>query len=562
MRLLAHLSLRARFLLLVLLGVVLPLGVVGIAIVRSSRDSGLLLLRGQLDHALEETVLAMGRRWSRNQSALLDLAESAAVQKLLRPTETEGFRASARGPAAADGLPDTEARAAVEAAWDRVADFAWLIELVDLDGNTVLRLPDDLDRARSARSPPPGFLNHDLAVRERFGGAPQGTLRVRFRSDALLEPGALPGGPGGSVVAVVDRRTGISLTPLPVDPARFEEERFDWGEESWVSVRRDVVDPPVRLVMAAPLGPVTTPLEEAARRGMLALALVAVGAFVLVTVFSRRLTRSLEGLSSAAAAVAAGDLKARAEESGPPAVRETAAAFNAMSATLRETLDRMSQREALAAVGEFAASLAHEVRNPLTSIRVDLERCGRKVEDDPDAARALAERALVEIDRLNASVTDFLRAARSEGSGLPGVDLRRPLEAAIRAAAPRFEERRCTLDFRPPAGPVEVAGDANALEQLFLNLLLNAAEASPAEGRVRLSVATDPSGTMVEVHDEGPGIPAKERERIFEPLVTSKVEGTGLGLPIARRIARAHGSDIEVQSAPGEGATFSVRLSR
>jgi signal transduction histidine kinase len=562
MRFMARLSLSARFLLLVLLGVLLPLGVVGVAIVNSSRNSGLLLVRGQLDQALEETVLAMGRRWSRNQSALLDLAEHKRVQELLRASEVRDFPAAQRVPTAVELGPDTQTRAALEAAWERVAGFAWLIEVVDLEGNTVLRLPDDLDRARSARSPPAGFLNHNLAVRERFSGEPQGTLRVRFRSDALFEISAIPGGPGGSVVAVVDRRTGIPLTPLPIDPARIEEERFTWGEESWVSVRRDVVDPPVRLVMAAPLGPVTTPFDEAAHRGTLALLLVALGAFVLVTVFSRRLTRSLEGLSSAAAAVAAGDLSARAGESGPPAVRETAAAFNAMSAELRETLDRMSQREALAAVGEFAASLAHEVRNPLTSIRVDLERCGRKVEDDPDAARALAERALAEIDRLNASVTDFLRTARSEGSGLPRADLRRPLEAAVRAAAPRFQERRCTLLFQPPAGPVEVAGDANSLEQLFLNLLLNAAEASPVEGHVQLSVSTDPSEVLVEVQDEGPGIPASEHERIFEPLVTTKGEGTGLGLSIARRIARAHESDIEVESAPGTGATFSVRLPR
>jgi len=559
---LARLSLRARFLLLVLLGVVLPLGVVGIAIVRSSRDQGLLLVRGQLAQALEETVLAMGRRWSRNQSALLDLAESARVQELLRTAEVGDSRAGVRGPAATDPGPDTEAHAALEAAWERVADFAWLIEVVDLRGNVVLRLPDDLDRARSARSPPPGFLDHDLAVRERFGGEPQGTLRVHFRSDALLGPGAIPGGPGGSIVAVVDRRTGSSLTPLPVDPALFEGGRFTWGDESWLSLGRDVVDPPVRLVMAAPLGPVTTPFEEAARRGMLALALVVVGAFVLVTVFSRRLTRSLEGLSSAAAAVAAGDLSARAEESGPPAVRETAVAFNAMSATLRETLDRMSQREALAAVGEFTASLAHEVRNPLTSIRIDLERCARKVAEDPAGARTLAERALGEIDRLDASVSSFLRDARSGGRGLHSLDLRLPLGAAARASTPRFEERRCVLGFRPPEDPIEVAGDAGALEQLFLNLLLNAAEASAPGGRVRLSVVMDTSGVTVAVHDEGPGIPVSEQERIFEPLVTTKKEGTGLGLPIARRIARAHGSDIEVESAPGAGATFSVRLSR
>jgi signal transduction histidine kinase len=233
-----------------------------------------------------------------------------------------------------------------------------------------------------------------------------------------------------------------------------------------------------------------------------------------------------------------------------------------MGRRLSETLDRMSKKEALAAVGEFAASLAHEVRNPLTSIRMDLERCGRKVEDDPAAARALAERALHEIDRLNTSLSDVLRVARDRSPPSSEIDLRTPLGAAVRAAAPRLAERECTLDFAEGSGPVSVIGDAPSLEQLFLNLLLNAAEVSAAGAVVRLTVATEGREVTVSVSDDGPGIPEADRERIFEPLVTTKPDGTGLGLPIARRIARAHGTEIEVESEPGAGATFSVRLRR
>ncbi|HSM07372.1 MAG TPA: HAMP domain-containing sensor histidine kinase [Longimicrobiales bacterium] len=541
---LSRLSLRSRFLLLVLLGVVLPLGLVGVGIVHTSRDTGVELVRIRLADALEQTTLAMGRRWSRNQSELLDLGETQAALGALTGSVSEatpGF----------DRLAE---------AWERVSEFAWLVEITDPDGEIRLRLPDDFGLTRSGRAPPPGFLNYDLPLRERLSGTVIGTLRVRFRSDALLDPTVGQGGLGGSVLAVVDRRSGISLTPIPLDPARFEEERFTLGGEEWLSVGRDVTDPPVRLWMAAPLGPVTTPLGDAARRGILALLLAVVGTFVLVTLFSRRLTRPLEGLSRAATAVAGGDLSARADEVGPPDVRETAAAFNAMVTRLRETLDRMSKRDSLAAVGEFAANLAHEVRNPLTSIRMDLERCGRKVEEDPAAARALAHRALHEIDRLNASLSDVLHVARDRSPPRAEVDLRVPLGAAVRAASPRFTERRCVLTFQDPEDPVPVVGDGPSLEQLFLNLLLNAAEASPPGGSVRMTVERNGPEVTISVADDGPGIPAADRSRIFEPLVTTKPDGTGLGLPIARRIARAHGTEIEVESGPGAGATFSVRL--
>lgn len=550
---LASLSLRARFLLVVLVGVVLPIAVAGTLLVRSSRNAGVELVRSRLSTELDEAVLAFGRKWSRDQSTLLDLGETRTVRGALGAGSPAGGMLA---PAETTELSEL---------WHTISEFAWLIEVVDTGERTVMRLPDDLGLTRSDRSPPPGFLNYDVPVRERFSGDVLGTLRIRFRSDALVNAMAPSPGLTGTVLAIVDRRNGTALTPFPIDPELFEQERFSLGgqdPEEWLAVRRDVVDPPLRFDLAAPLGPVLTPLEEAARRGTIVLLLVVGATFALATLFSHRLTRSLEGLSTAAAAVAAGDLDARVDESGPPAVRETAAAFNSMSATLRETLDQLSQREALAAVGEFAASLAHEVRNPLTSIRMDLERSTRKLDSDPHGSRDLVERALAEIDRLNASVTDFLRIARSGGRIMDPLDLRAPLEAAVRVAQPRFAERDCVLVFEPPSEPIEVLGDAGSLEQLVLNLLLNAAEACRAGGRTWLTVDTTGDDVRVTVTDDGPGIATDDRGRIFEPLYTTKPEGTGLGLSVARRIAVAHGGEIEVESAPGRGATFSFRLRR
>ncbi len=238
----------------------------------------------------------------------------------------------------------------------------------------------------------------------------------------------------------------------------------------------------------------------------------------------------------------------------------TARAFNSMTESLRQLLQKLSQHEAVAAVGEFAASLAHEVRNPLTSISADLQRTQRKMEAQPEEAQALVERALEEIDRLNQSVTDFLRIARSGRVSFAPVDLRMPVEAAIRAAQPQFQAKGVSFDHVSPSAPIWVRADVAALEQLVLNLLLNAADVLQPGRRAGLTVEVGDKAARVSVWDEGVGISPEDLERIFDPFFSTKDEGTGLGLSIARRIARAHGSELEVESVPGEGTTFRFAL--
>jgi signal transduction histidine kinase len=549
MSVLPRISLRGRFLLYALFGIVLPLALVGFWLARSSERSGVELVRARLAASLGDGVEEFGTQWARNVSLLIDLAETDALVTALRGEP--GW------PGNGD-VPSTE----LVARWRAVSGFVWFVEVRDERGWSVARLPDDLGESRSISSPPPGFLNYDVPVRERFSGDRLGTLAVQFRGDGLLPVGALTPGVSGTVVAIVDRRTGAALAPLPLDPELFSQERFLWGDEEWITVVRDLADPPVRFALAAPLAPVTAPLADAARRGTVALIITIVVVFGLATLFTRRLTRSLEGLSSAAGAVARGDLDARVDVTGPPSVRETAHAFNVMSAALRETLDRLSQQEALAAVGEFAASLAHEVRNPLTSIRMDLERAEKKFDSAPTEATALLARALGAIDRLNTSVTDFLRVARSGRVRRESIDLRTSIEAAIRAATPRIAAKDGRLGYAPPERPVWVRGDEGALEELVLNLLLNAADALDTGGRAAISLEDDGAGVTVSVRDEGQGLTEDLREKIFEPFYTTKDGGTGLGLAIARRIARAHGSDLKVESPPGAGTTFCFHLAK
>jgi signal transduction histidine kinase len=237
-----------------------------------------------------------------------------------------------------------------------------------------------------------------------------------------------------------------------------------------------------------------------------------------------------------------------------------------MTRRVQDMMQRLAQRESVAAVGEFASSLAHEVRNPLTSIRLDLERARERL-DEPVKSRALLDRALRDVERLDATVDGALMIARSGMLELGPVDLQVPIAGAIASAAPAFERRNAHV--RPANGaeapqeiPQLVRGNAAAIEQMLLNLLLNAAEALPPGGTASVEVDAQPEYIRLTVRDDGPGIPQADRGRITEAFFTTKEGGTGLGLPIARRIALAHGSELDIECGKHGGTAVSMRLQR
>jgi two-component system sensor histidine kinase HydH len=327
-----------------------------------------------------------------------------------------------------------------------------------------------------------------------------------------------------------------------------------------VAVAQSLEEPPLELVLAGPAGAFTEPLRRAARTGTVALFVGSLVAFLVIWVGSGRVTRGLDSLTEASEAVAAGRLGVHVPESGPSELRSVARAFNTMSTSLKQTLERATQRETLAALGEYAASLAHEVRNPLTSMRLDLERAADRLDSD-DRTGPLVRRAIEELDRLDASVSGALKLAKSGSLDLSEIDVRGPVEAAMRAAGPRFTRRKATLEVDAwPDEPVVAYADPAALEQLVLNLLLNAADALEEGRAARVSVVEGEDAVRVRVQDDGEGIPADRLAQVFQPLYSTRPEGTGLGLPVARRIARALGGRLELESEAGQGTTATLTL--
>jgi signal transduction histidine kinase len=549
MRALRLSGLRTRFLLILLLGAVVPLGLVGWWLTRTTQRSGEELLRSRLSQTLEEIVQTVGRNWVSRRSELLRLAESEAVRAAL--VQRRPLRSSADGDTAGE----------LEQAWVAVAEGVERVALYDLDGQLQGTLPGDGPASGAApRASTPSVLPLRMPVYDRGSGSRIGTMEVRLLTSSLLPSDLVLPGLGGSVLALFDATGSAPLLPLTIDPELLARDRFTWAGETWLAVRHTLYEPPLRIALSAPLGALGQPFETAARRGAVALLAVALGAFVVATLATRRITRPLERLADGAGAVARGELERAVAEDGPDEIRRVAGAFNTMTESLRQTLRELSRRESLAAVGEFAASLAHEVRNPLTAIRLDLQRAREQL-GDGERSGALVDHALREVERLDASVTDGLRLARSGQPTLAPVDLRQPLEAAYRAAQPRFDANGAVLESLVlPTEPVWTNGDAGALEQLFINLLLNAAEATDAGAHAGVALEQADGNLWVSIWDRGGGIAPEQMSRIFEPFYSTSPEGTGLGLPIARRIARAHGGELEIESLPGHGTTARVTL--
>jgi len=537
------LSLRASFLLILLLGAILPMGVVGLWLNRSAARSGEELVRTRLDRGLKEAIAGIGARWVTQRTVLLEMAEDPEVRLRL------GRSDSVRGP--------PQMSASLSEMAEVVSGFAEGVLVRGNDGTLRWQMAPvgeepPAEVRRGARLPV------EIPIHEEASGRLIGTLEARLFVTRLAPGGGGWYGIGGSVLGLFDPTTGDPLLPLTIDPDRIRQPRFTWAEESWLSVSHTLREPALEIVLAAPSGPFTEPFERTAGRGTVALLAIALIAFTLATWVTGRLTRSLGQLAEAADAVSAGDLSRAVEEAGGSELRRVAHAFNTMVTSLRATLERLTQRESLAAVGEFATSLAHEVRNPLTSVRLLLQKAKARSED-PKCSELITT-ALSTLDGLNRTVSGALSVAQSGLVKAGTIDLRAPLEAAMRTAELEFQNRGAHLQWLRRADLVRVHGDAAALERLFLNLLLNAAQALGREGRASVGLETGEGVATVSIVDSGQGIPAADLERVLQPFYSTRAEGTGLGLAIARQIVTAHGGALSIASEEGHGTEVRVDL--
>jgi len=232
---------------------------------------------------------------------------------------------------------------------------------------------------------------------------------------------------------------------------------------------------------------------------------------------------------------------------------------------LAEANDRILQVEQaarrsdrLAALGQLSAGLAHELRNPLGTIKASAELLQRNVSAENDVSREMAGFIVSEVDRTNSLVTRFLQFARPLKLRRGNADLAQTLDRAIAQVEREAKSAAIYKNYAPEIAPFPF--DAELMERVFYNLILNAVQASPPGGAV--SVKTRAAGEAVEIAviDRGAGIEPQQRDSIFNPFFTTKPEGVGLGLAIVSKIVDEHGGKITVESEPGKGSVFHVLL--
>ena len=226
---------------------------------------------------------------------------------------------------------------------------------------------------------------------------------------------------------------------------------------------------------------------------------------------------------------------------------------------LRENISKMKKAERLSAAGQLAASLAHEIRNPLASISGAAGILQRKTAN-PEYQHDSLEIIQIESQRLNKLLTGFLNFAKPRSPRLQRTNLNELMLSVLSLVSHAAELNGNTFSHMPSPPGAEIDCDPEQLKQVLLNLMINAIEASPAGSEIRLRTAIRDGVSAIEIEDDGSGIPADAVDRIFDPFFTTKPKGTGLGLAISSMIVSQHGGTLSFQASPRGGAIFRIEL--
>ncbi len=247
------------------------------------------------------------------------------------------------------------------------------------------------------------------------------------------------------------------------------------------------------------------------------------------------------------------------DEEEPEAMRGVLVVADDVSDAIA-TKSRLIQTERLAAIGRMAAHVTHEVRNPLSSIGLNVDMLGDELSDADSESSKLMESIQQEVERLESITEEYLRLARLPEPSLTPEDPTGLLRDTADFVQREMDAAGVELDVDLASQLPEVAMDEPQLRQALLNLLRNAREAMPEGGTAKLEATRYEGGVRIQVHDEGAGITEEDREHVFDLFYTTKERGTGLGLPLTQQIVVAHGGKIACKPRHPQGTTFEVWL--
>jgi two-component system NtrC family sensor kinase len=295
---------------------------------------------------------------------------------------------------------------------------------------------------------------------------------------------------------------------------------------------------------------------------LLTLAFLTLGVGVLVSIHIRQLLTPLARVTERARAVARGDLTPQPVTPTEDEIGELAAAFEQMVTSVSRAQSRAVANERLAAIGKMAAHVTHEIRNPLSSIGLNIELLEEELakEGPRGESRTLLVAIAREVERLGLLSEEYLRLARLPSPRMEADDVAAAVRDVVTFARPEIERAGSTVtltadDPLPPA-----LFDEGQIRQALLNLLRNAREAMPGGGPIEVVVRADGMSVGISVDDRGGGIADDIRARVFDPFFSTKGEGTGLGLAITRQIIEAHGGTVTCDARDGGGTRFRIML--
>ncbi len=348
---------------------------------------------------------------------------------------------------------------------------------------------------------------------------------------------------------------GHSLRILEVEIPIF----LPGGDAKWASVK---------------IGHSLEPMYAAVRNLWLVLGLVGLGGVLLgilgASVLANRITQPLHKLVEGTVRISRGDFSRTIDIRPGDEIGDLARSFNEMTGQLlqaRERMDaanrRLVQAEKLASIGRLAATIAHEIRNPLTSVKLNIQKVAEddRLDETEREHIGLSLEGIVQIEKF---IKELLNYPRVADLNLERVPLEQVFEESLKVLKDSLERKRIRVerDFATGLPPVLVDGDK--MRQVFLNILRNAEEALDDGGRIDVAIdgAVEKGQPKVRVRitDDGPGIPDKDRENIFEPFFTTKPSGFGLGLANARKIVEQHNGSVRLGRKRGRGTSFVILI--
>jgi signal transduction histidine kinase len=397
---------------------------------------------------------------------------------------------------------------------------------------------------------------------DRYGRSYVASPLVRARED--IDPGSLlpedvtPGDPpfsGEREIEVQGRRIRVREIELAIFPQNSQNS----DTRKWASVK-----------VGMSLEPMYVNLREVRK----VLLLVGAGGFLFgilgATVLARRITRPLHRLVDGTVRIAKGDFSQAIVDTSRDEVGDLARSFNEMTGQLLHARQRMEeanrklvQHEKLASIGRMAATIAHEIRNPLTSVKLNIQKVAEE-EGAADAVKAHLGLSLEGIDQIERFIKELLNYTRVPELSLERWPIAQIVEEALKMVRPVLAEKGIAVESTCADGLPPVLVDADKMRQVFLNILRNAHEALDPGGRITVACDAVEDGlrkkVRVRITDNGPGIPDNIRPNIFEPFFTTKPSGFGLGLPNARKIVEQHNGSIHLVRRRGRGSSFVILI--